>query len=421
MFTTVRNAFKIPDLRKKLLYTLMMFVVVRIGVAIPVPGVNKEVMANIFSGDNSFLGLMDAISGGALSQMSLFAMGVGPYITASIIMSLLTIAIPKLEEMQKDGEDGRKKIAKVTRYLTVVLAAVQAFGFTFGFRNSGFLVYNTFWVYVIAITAMTAGTAFLMWVGERITEKGIGNGMSLIIFVNIISRIPQDINAIRVSGALLTMIVVAISFLAMITFVVLIQSGERRVPVQYAKRVTGRKVLGGQSTNIPLKVNTAGVIPIIFASSLMTFPAVVTGFFSGNPGGVWANILKFIDYNKSIPGAIIYVLLIVFFAYFYTTITFNPMNIADNMKKSAGFIPGIRPGKPTVDYLVRVLNYVVFIGAVALAIVALVPIVLSRTFNISRLLVGGTSLLIVVGVALESVKQIEAQMLMRHYTGFLNS
>lgn len=417
MFTTMRNAFKIPDLRKKLLYTLMMFVIIRLGNAIPSPGVDPTQVAAIFGGDNAFTGLLNAITGGGLSRLSIFALGVVPYINASIIMSLLAIAIPKLEEMQKDGEEGRKKIAKVTRYLTVVLALVQAAGITYGFRNV--LTYNNLWAYTIVVSTMTAGTAFLMWTGERLTEKGIGNGMSLIIFVNIISRIPTDIRAVVANGNYLVMGIVFLSFLAMVAFVVLLQLGERRVPVQYAKRVSGRKVLGGQSSHIPLKVNTAGVIPIIFASSLLTFPAVVSGFFGGATGWL-KTVTDFLNYNTSIGGAILYILLIVFFAYFYTTVTFNPMNIAENMKKNAGFIPGIRPGKPTTEYLVKVLNHVVLIGAVALAVIAMVPIVLSRAFNISRLLVGGTSLLIVVGVALESVKQMEAQMLMRHYTGFLN-
>lgn len=417
MFTTVRNAFKIPDLRKKLLFTLMMFVVIRLGNAIPSPGVNPSEVAKIFGSDNAITGLMNAITGGGLSRLSIFALGVVPYINASIIMSLLTIAIPKLEELQKDGEEGRKKIAKVTRYLTVVLAAVQATGITLGFRNV--LVHHNLWAYIIVILTMTAGTAFLMWTGERLTEKGIGNGMSLIIFINIISRIPTDIQAVTTSGNIVAMIAITISFLAMVAFVVLLQLGERRIPVQYAKRVSGRKVYGGQTTNIPLKVNTAGVIPIIFASSLLTFPQVVTSFF-GQPTGAWKTIIDFLNYNNSWGGAALYILLIIFFAYFYTTVTFNPMNISDNMKKNAGFIPGIRPGKPTTDYLVKVLNHVIFIGAIALALIALVPIILSHVFSISRLLVGGTSLLIVVGVALESVKQMEAQMLMRHYTGFLS-
>ncbi|WP_105616886.1 preprotein translocase subunit SecY [Vallitalea okinawensis] len=420
MFTTVRNAFKIPDLRKKLLYTLMMFVVIRLGAAIPVPGINSEVMAQFFSGDNAFLGLMDAITGGSLAQMTIFAMGVVPYINASIIMNLLTIAIPKLEEMQKDGEDGRKKLAKATRYLTVALAAVQAFGITFGFKNYGIFMYDSLWAYFIAIVALTAGTAFLMWCGERLTENGIGNGMSLIIFVNIISRIPRDVRSVAASGEPITITIVTILLLAMVAFVVLLQSGERRIPVQYAKRVTGRKVYGGQSTHIPMKVNTAGVIPIIFASSLLTFPTILTSFFGIDQSGTWGTILHYLSYSESWTGAILYVLFIIFFAYFYTTITFNPIEIGNNMKKNGGFIPGIRPGKPTTDYLVKVLNHVVFVGAVGLAVVALVPIVLSAVFNVGQLLVGGTSLLIVVGVALESVKQIEAQMLMRHYTGFLN-
>ena len=419
MIQTFRNAFKIPDLRKKILYTLMMFVVIRLGAHIPLPGVDPEVIKDFFSKNSEgVLGLFDAITGGAFATMSIFAMGIVPYINSSIIMNLLTIAIPKLEEMHKDGDEGRKKIAKITRYLTVALAAIQAFGITYSFRNM--FKYPNAWSYIIAIIVLTAGTAFLMWVGERITENGIGNGISLIIFINIISRAPQGAAKLLAYGNPFKVAILLLLFIGVIAFVVLMQLGERRIPVQYAKKMQGRKTYGGQSTNIPLKVNTAGVIPIIFAMSLMTFPQLVTRFFTTNPTGTWSTILTWLDIRSHWFGITLYVVLIIFFAYFYTSITFNPMEVANNMKKNGGFIPGIRPGKPTVEYFNKVLNNVVLIGAIALSLVALLPIIFSLIFKMN-ITFGATSLLIVVGVALETVKQIEAQMLMRHYKGFLNS
>lgn len=417
MLKTLRNAFKIPDLRKKLLFTLMMFVVIRLGANIPVPGVNSEAVKELFKQGGMF-GIFDAISGGAFKNMSLFAMGIIPYINASIIMNLLTIAIPKLEEIQKDGDEGRKKIMKITRYLTVVLAAVQAFGTTIGFR--GILKYPNAWSYIIAILTLTAGTAFLMWIGERITEKGIGNGISLIIFVNIISKGPEGIKGLLAYNRPVATALLVLIFIAVVAFVVLLQVGERRVSVQYAKKMVGRKMYGGQSTHIPLKVNTAGVIPIIFAMSLLTFPGIITKFFTQSPTGTWGSVLKWLSMSHWF-GAILYVLLIVFFTYFYTSITFNPMDIANNMKKNGGFVPGIRPGKPTVDYLNKVLNYIVLVGAIGLALIAISPVILAKAFSMDNLSFGATSLLIVVGVALETFKQIEAQMLMRHYKGFLHS
>lgn len=419
MIQTFRNAFKIPDLRKKILYTLMMFVVIRLGAHIPLPGVDPEVIKDFFkSNSEGVLGLFDAITGGAFATMSIFAMGIVPYINSSIIMNLLTIAIPKLEEMHKDGDEGRKKIAKITRYLTVALAAIQAFGITYSFRSM--FKYQNVWSYIIAIIVLTAGTAFLMWVGERITEKGIGNGISLIIFINIISRAPQGAAKLLAYGNPIKVAILLVLFIGVIAFVVLMQLGERRIPVQYAKKMQGRKTYGGQSTNIPLKVNTAGVIPIIFAMSLLTFPQLVTRMFTTNPTGTWNTILTWLDIRNHWFGITLYVVLIIFFAYFYTSITFNPMEVANNMKKNGGFIPGIRPGKPTVEYFNKVLNNVVLIGAIGLSTIALLPIIFSLIFNMN-ITFGATSLLIVVGVALETVKQIEAQMLMRHYKGFLNS
>ncbi len=419
MFRTLRDAFKIPDLRKKLIYTIMMFFAIRIGAHIRVPLVNPEAVSQI-GGDGGMLDMFNAFSGGAFQNMALFAMGIGPYITSSIIMNLLTVAIPKLEEMQKEGEEGRKKIAKITRYGTVVLAILQSTTLSISLRGL-FYEYNIFSI-IIAVTAMTAGTAFLMWIGEQITTNGIGNGISLIIFINIISRLPFGIqslyNAAFTGGKLIPVIILILIFAAMVAFVVLIQLGERRIPVQYAKRMQGRKVYGGQTTHIPLKVNMAGVIPVIFASSLLGFPGTITQFF-GEPTGAWATVVKYLSI-RSWSGATLYFVLILFFAYFYTSITFNPIEVANNMKKNGGFIPGIRPGKPTVDYLTNVLNKIVLIGALALALIALLPTILGVAFNMN-ISFGGTSLIIVVGVAIETIKQIESQMVMRHYKGFLNS
>ncbi|NMA84596.1 MAG: preprotein translocase subunit SecY [Epulopiscium sp.] len=419
MFKTLKNAFKIPELRKKIGFTLLMFFVIRLGAHVPVPGVDSSVIKDFLSNQDGVLGLMGALSGGAFENMTIFAMGIGPYINASIIMNLLTIAITKLEELQKEGEEGKKKIEKYTRYATIILAAIQAFGITYGFRNGGLFIQPGLWSYIVAIVSLTAGTAFLMWIGEQITQKGIGNGISIIIFVNIISRAPQGLGALLQYEKPVATAILLVLFLMMVAFVVLIQEGERRIAVQYAKRTSGRKVYGGQSTHIPLKVNMAGVIPVIFAMSLLSFPATITQFFTANPTGFWGTILKWLNLNHWF-GALFYILLILFFTYFYTSITFNPIEVADNMKKSGGFVPGIRPGKPTVEYLTRSLNYITLAGAAFLAIIALAPVVFTAIFKMN-ISIGGTSLLIVVGVALETVKQLEAQMLMRHYKGFLNS
>lgn len=422
MFRTFRDAFKVPDLRNKILYTLVMLFVIRVGAAIPIPGINSDVLKDYFSRSGDLLGLFDAFSGGAFANMTLFAMGIIPYINSSIIMNLLTIAIPALEEMQKEGEDGRKKIAKITRYGTIVLALVQSTAISIGLRTI-FYEYNALSV-IIAIFSMTAGTAFLMWVGERINERGIGNGISLIIFVNILSRLPSGVSTIRntmftlgryVAGASMLLV-----FFAMVVLVVLIYLGERRISVQYAKKMQGRKSYGGQSTHIPLKVNMAGVIPVIFASSLIQFPSIITGFFTQAPPAWLQKTINFLNYYNSIGGVLLYFALIVAFAFFYTAIIFNPYEVADNMKKNGGFIPGIRPGKPTVEYLTNVLNKIVLIGALFLAVVALSPILLSKLTGV-QIGFGGTSLIIVVGVCLETIKQIESQLIMRHYKGFLNS
>lgn len=399
-----------------------MLFVIRMGAVIPIPGINSQILKDYFAQAGDLLGLFDAFSGGAFANMTLFAMGIIPYINSSIIMNLLTIAIPALEEMQKEGEDGRKKIAKITRYGTVILAIVQSTAISIGLRSI-FNEYNVLSV-ITAVLAMTAGTAFLMWVGERINERGIGNGISLIIFVNILSRLPVGVSTLKNLVLEQQRYFIALAMLAvffgMIVLVVLIYLGERRIAVQYAKKMQGRKSYGGQSTHMPLKVNMAGVIPVIFASSLLQFPQVVTGFFTQAPPAKLQFIINILNYYNSKIGALIYFILIILFAFFYTKIIFNPFEVANNMKKNGGFIPGIRPGKPTVDYLTTILNKMIFIGGALLGIVAIAPIVLSMLTDV-KIGFGGTSLIIVVGVCLETIKQIEAQLVMRHYKGFLNS
>ena len=436
MFQTHKNAFKIQEIRNKLLYTLAMVVVVRFGSQLPVPGVDRTFFANWFAAQTGdAFSFFDAITGGSFEQMSLFALNISPYITSSIIMQLLTIAIPALEELQKDGDDGRKKIAAITRYVTVALALIQATAMTIGFGNQGLLVEFNALNVITCIAALTAGSAFLMWVGERITEKGVGNGISIILVVNIISRIPQDLSLLfeqfvigkaPATAALAVVIIFAIIIL-MVVLVIILNAAVRRIPVQYAKNVQGRKMVGGQTSNIPLKVNTSGVIPVIFASSILQTPVIISSLVGYNGTGVWGEIMKYLSSSnwckpsdlKYTAGLLVYVLLVVFFAYFYTAVTFNPMMIADNMKKQGGFIPGIRPGKPTSEYLNKVLNYIIFIGAVGLIIIAVLPFFFNGVFG-ARVSFGGTSLIIIVSVILETVKSLESQMLVRNYKGFLN-
>ena len=378
------------------------------------------------------------MTGSSFTNMSVFALSITPYITSSIIMQLLTIAIPKLEEMQRDGEDGRKKIAEYTRYVTVALALIESIAMAVGFGGQGLLSeFNAISV-IIAVVTMTAGSALLMWIGERITENGVGNGISIVLLFNIISSLPSDASTLYtrfMSGksvavsAVAAIIIVAI-VIAIVVFVVVLQDGERRIPVQYSKKMQGRKMVGGQSSNIPLKVNTAGVIPVIFASSIMSFPVVIAQFFGSriNYDSIGGHILLMLNssnwFKPERPvysiGMLVYIALIIVFAYFYTSITFNPLEVANNMKKSGGFIPGIRPGKPTSDYLNSILNYVVFIGACGLTVICIIPIMVSGLFNVSRLSFGGTSLIIIVSVVLETLKAIESQMLVRYYKGFLN-
>ena len=440
MFETVKNAFKIKEIRKKLIFTLLMMIVVRLGCELPVPGVDRTYFANWFSQQTGdAFNFMDAFTGGSFLKMSVFALNITPYITSSIIMQLLTIAIPKLEEMQREGEDGRKKIASITRYVTVGLSLMESSAMAIGFGRQGLLEeYNALNV-IMVITALTAGSAFIMWIGERITENGVGNGISIVLTINIISRIPEDLKSLwnqfvtpqfeghKYGAGTIALVIIVAVILVTVILTVILNGAERRIPVQYAKKVQGRKMVGGQSSHIPLKVNTGGVIPIIFASSLMQLPGVISSFFGSKSSSGWQKFLYFLNSGNWFKpgawvytwGALFYVVLVVFFAYFYTSITFNPMEVAENMKKSGGFIPGTRPGKPTQDYLTKVLNYIVFIGAVGLIIVAMIPIIFNGLFGAS-VSFGGTSLIIIVGVILETMKQIESQMLVRNYKGFLN-
>lgn len=441
MLETLRNAFKIKDIRDRIIFTFLMLIVIRIGSQLPIPGVNTEVFASWFASQTADgMGFFDAITGGSFNNMAIFALNITPYITSSIIMQLLTIAIPKLEEMQRDGEEGRKKIAKITRYLTVGLALIEATAMTIGFRRGGYLEFNEGFNGVLdilmVIFTLTAGSAVLMWIGERITERGVGNGISIVLTINIISRIPSDISTLYqqfVAGkdipkAILAALIIIAIIIAMVVFVVLLQGGERRIPIQYSKKIQGRKQVGGQSTNMPLKVNTGGVVPVIFAQSLLQTPVIIASLLGkGNGTGIGSKILKGMSQsnwcNPDEPiysiGLVVYIVLIIAFAYFYTSVTFNPLEIANNMKKAGGFIPGIRPGKPTSDYLNRILNYVVFIGAVALAFIAFVPIFFNGVFG-ANVSFGGTSIIIIVGVIIETLKQIESQMRVRYYKGFLN-
>lgn len=439
MLETLRNAFKIKEVRGKLLFTFFMLVVVRAGCQIPVPGVNNSVIADFLANNSGdAFNFFNAMTGGSFMEMSIFALNITPYITSSIIMQLLTIAIPKLEELQKDGEDGRKVILKITRYLTVALALIQSTAMAVGFGGRGLYDKFTWYAVVITVVTMTAGSAILMWIGEQITQYGVGNGISIVLLINIVSSLPDDFMTLyerfvasqTVFMKVVAIVVILVLLVIMVTFTVLLQEAVRKIPVQYAKKMQGRKMVGGQSSNIPLKVNTAGVIPVIFASSLMTFPVVIAGFFKNiDYSSIGGKILLCLsssnwckpDAPQYSIGFLVYAVLIVLFAYFYTSITFNPIEIANNMKKQGGFVTGIRPGKPTSDYLTRILNYIVFIGAIGLLIVCTIPIVVSGVFNVSHMSFMGTSLIIIVGVVLETLKQIESQMVQRRYKGFLNS
>ena len=437
MFQTLRNAFKVKDIRSKIFYTFLMLVVVRLGSQLPIPGVDRSYFANWFSQQvGDAFNFFDSFTGGSFEEMSIFALNITPYITSSIIIELLTIAIPKLEEMQKDGEEGRKKLTAITRYVTVGLALLESIAMVIGFGRQGLIPDMTAMNVITVVVSLTAGSAFLMWVGERISEKGVGNGISIVLMINILSRVPSDITTLYetfikpqtvAKGALAAVIILAV-IVVTVVLVILLNGATRNIPVQYAKKMQGRKMVGGQSSSIPLKVNTAGVIPVIFASSLMSMPSIIAAFMGrGNGNGIGSKILKGLSqqnwFSLSNPvytlGFVLYAVMIVFFAYFYTSITFNPIEVADNMKKQGGFIPGIRPGKPTQDYLEKILNYIIFIGAIGLLIVCTIPIVFNGAFGAS-VSFGGTSIIIIVGVVLETLKQIESQMLVRNYRGFLS-
>ena len=437
MFKTIRNAFKVKELRTKILYTFMMLVVIRFGSQLPIPGIETSFFANWFAKQTTdVFGFFNAMTGGSFSSMSIFALSITPYITSSIIIQLLTIAIPKLEELQKDGEDGRKKIQVYTRYTTVGLALIESSAMAIGFGRQGLLIDYNAWNIIIAIVTMTTGSALLMWIGEQITEKGVGNGISIVLLFNILSSVPDDMKTLyyrfifgqTVTKMIFSVVVIALIILAMVVFVIVLNDAERRIPVQYSKKMVGRKMVGGQASNIPLKINTAGVMPVIFASSIMSFPVVISQFFTIDPNSIGSKILMVLnsgswcrpEYPIYSIGLVIYIALLIMFAYFYTSITFNPLEVANNMKKQGGFIPGIRPGKPTSDYLNKILNYIVFIGACGLIVIAIVPILASGLLNVSRISFSGTSLIIIVGVVLETIKAVESQMLVRYYKGFLN-
>ena len=459
MIQTIRNAWSVPELRKKILFTIFALLIFRLGSAIPVPYINSEQLGFYLEAQSgTILGLMNAMSGSAFSMATVFALSIQPYINSSIIIQLLTVAIPALERLAKEGgEEGRKKIASITRYTTVAIALLQGFGYyslinSYGLVQGGSL--NAFWVGAVIVLSFTAGSAFLMWLGEQITEFGIGNGISIILFAGIVSRFPPMVtDSIKgvtiwnsVQDGTMTMDtltaagmttqqaeaqlklalapwmipVIVIGLLALVVFIVFISNAERRLPVQYAKRVVGRKMYGGQSTHIPMKVNMSGVMPIIFAQSIASLPATI-GAFTGatvESAGFGGAMMRLFDTSKPFY-SVLYFFLIVGFSYFYASMTFNPIEVSNNLKKNGGFIPGIRPGKPTADFITRVLSKITMFGALYLSVIAIAPIITGNIVGYSSLAIGGTSVIIVVGVALETVKQLEAQMLMRHYKGFL--
>ena len=447
MLKTFFNAFKVAELRKRLAYTFMMLIVIRLGSLLPSPGVSVEFKNQVQAvlEQNGAFNFFNAFTGGSFEQLSIFALSISPYITSSIIVQLLTIAIPKLEEMQKDGEEGKKKIAAITRCVTIALAVIQATAMAVGFGGQELLEGGKLsWTNgPIFVLSLTAGSAFLMWAGERITEKGIGNGISVILLINILSTVPADfarlyndfvgknIGEKKYAMAVLAAILILLIILVVVVFVIILQGGERKIAVQYSQKIHGRKTVGGQSSHIPMKVNTAGVIPVILASSLMQFPILIVSFFGKDINaekGFWYEVLRGLNSNlwfsktdfKYTWGLIIYIVLTIAFAYFYTSITFNPLEIANNMKKSGGFIPGLRPGKPTSDYLAKILKYIIFIGAVGLVIVQIIPFFFNGMFA-AQVSFGGTSLIIIVGVVLETIQQVESKMLVRNYKGFLNN
>ena len=442
MIETIRNAWKIPELRKKILFTIFALLIFRLGSVVPVPFIDSDLLGNTLNSMGGIFSLLGTMNGTAFSMAAVFALGVQPYINSSIIIQLLTVAIPALERLQREGgEEGRKKIAAITRYVTVAIAILQGLGYytLVASTNNGALLDTAglpgWWVAVVIILCFTAGSAFVMWLGEQITEFGIGNGISIILFAGILSRVPgmvatvyagiqNNLNGVTGEGVFnlpwWSAILIVIGMLAIVVLIVFIQNSERRIPVQYAKRVVGRKMYGGQSSHIPLKVNMSGVMPIIFAQAIASLPATIGMFFgkSANSEGGWGVFLSVFN-TTSIVYIIVYFLLIVGFSYFYSTMQFNPVEVANNLKKNGGFIPGFRPGKPTADFIHKVLGKITMFGALYLAVIAIAPIVTGAIIGVSSLAIGGTSVIIVVGVALETTKAMEAQMMMRHYKGFL--
>ena len=428
MFATIRNAWKIADLRKKIIFTFFILLIFRLGAAIPVPYVNVDMLTQYFNAELSgtILGLYNAMSGSAFSQATTFALGIQPYINASIIIQLLCIAIPYLERLSKDGgEEGKKKLERITRYTTLGLALLMGWAYYMMLKNNSGILTETGFLYgLVIVMTFTGGACLVMWLGEQIDQFGIGNGISMILFAGIISRIPSQVGAL-ITGlstgslkwyiALLLLVGVAV----LVVVIVFITNSERRIPVQYAKRMVGRKMSGGQSTFLPTTVNMSGVLPVIFAQSIVSLPATIVAFVGISETGFWGWMNKYVFSNESVVYCVIYFLLIIAFSYFYAAVQFNPIEIANNMKKNGGFIPGFRPGKPTSDFIAKVIGKITLFGAIYLAFVALVPVALGAIVNNNQLAIGGTSVIIVVGVALETTKALEAQMLMRHYKGFL--
>ncbi len=435
MLETVKNAFRVKEIRVKLLFTLLMMALIRLGCEIPVPGTDRNYFANWFASQTGdAFSMLNAFTGGSFENMSILALNITPYITSSIIIQLLTIAIPKLEEIQKEGEEGRKVLVSITRYVTIGLALIEGAAMSIGFGRNGLLEQYDAIHIILCIAVLTAGSTFLMWIGEQITDKGIGNGISIVLTINIISRMPQDISSLFsqfvigqsvAKGTLAALIILGV-ICVMIVMVIILNDAERRIPIQYARKIQGRRQIGGQTSSIPLKVKTAGVMPIIFASSIMEFPVIISTLANYQGTGAWSEVLRYLSStywcNPSMPrytlGLVVYIALLIFFAYFYTSITFNPLEIADNLKKSGGFVPGIRPGKATSDYLSRILNYIILIGAVGLTIIGILPFIFRGVFNAS-VSFGGTSLIIVVSVVLETIKQVDSMMMVRNYKGFL--
>jgi preprotein translocase subunit SecY len=437
MFKTVREAFRVKEIRRRIFYVVLILIIIRVGSQVPVPGVNREFFSQYFQGNNAndAYSFLNAFTGGGFENFSIFALSITPYITSSIIVQLLTIAIPKLEELQRDGEDGRKKLTVITRFLTVGLALFESIAMCIGFGNQMIMDINATKV-IVVVASLTAGSTLQMWLGEQINEKGVGNGISMVLLINILSRVPQDMitlyeNFVKgktIARATLAWVIIVAVILGVTILTLILNGAERRIPVQYSQKMVGRRLVGGQSSHIPLKVNTGGVIPIIFAASIMSFPGIIISFTGKTVGGAWGRFINMLSSGNWFNpddwfltlGVVIYVVLVVFFAYFYTSITFNPIEVADNMKKSGGFIPGIRPGKATEEYLNQVLKYIIFIGAVGLVIVAIIPYIFNGAFN-ADVSFGGTSLIIIVSVILETLKQVDSMMLVRNYKGFLEN